>query len=42
MANKRIDESITSKSRMQESGKGRVTDSATSKTRETQPTPPKK
>lgn len=39
MASKRIDESMTSKSRMQESGKGRVTGSATSKPRETKPNP---
>lgn len=42
MANKRINESATSKSRMQESSKGRVTGSATSKPREVKPISPKK
>ena len=42
MATNAINESTTSKSRMQESGKGRITGSATSKPREVKPTPPKK
>lgn len=42
MTENRIDESMTSKSRIQKSGKVRVIGSATSKPREAKPTPPKK